>query len=148
MPSAVIPSVMWGALLMVPDATRGDAWDMQWSISQLLRRLGQLTGPSDPMHVRLAVCEHCGSDFVNPVFWHARGETHWWMRLRCGECSTVREVEVSNEEAKRFDAELDWGQEKIAAAVARLDRERMIADVETLTTALERDLIDPGDFCG
>jgi hypothetical protein len=138
---------MWGALLMAPDATRGDAGDMQWSISQLLRRLGHLTGPTDPMHVRLAVCEHCGSDFVNPVSWHERGETHWWMRLRCGECGTVCEVEVSNAEAKRFDAELDWGQDKIAAAVARLDRERMIADVETLTTALERDLIDPGDFC-
>jgi hypothetical protein len=37
--------------------------------------------------------------------------------------------------------------QEIAANVARLDREHMIADSDTLTAALERDLIDPNDFC-
>jgi hypothetical protein len=59
----------------------------------------------------------------------------------------VREVEVSDEEARRFDRELDQGLGRIAATVARLEREHMMADTEVLTAALQRDLIDPGDFC-
>jgi hypothetical protein len=31
--------------------------------------------------------------------------------------------------------------------VGRLERERMISHAEALTAALQRDLIDPGDFC-
>jgi hypothetical protein len=68
------------------------------------------------------------------------------MRLRCGECGLVREVEVTDEEAQRFDRELDRGLDEIAAAVVRLDRERMIAEADAITAALEHDLIDPGDF--
>jgi hypothetical protein len=37
--------------------------------------------------------------------------------------------------------------EQIAAAFVRLDRERMVADSDAMTAALERDLIDPDDFC-
>jgi hypothetical protein len=138
---------MWGARPMEPSRILGDAGVMQWNMSKLLEHLGQLAVPTYPTQERLVVCERCDSDFVNPAAWHERGETHWWIRLRCGECGVVREVEVSNEEARRFDRDLDRGQVKIAAAVARLDRERMIADCAALTAALERDLIDPGDFC-
>jgi hypothetical protein len=53
---------------------------------------------------------------------------------------------VSDEEAERFDADLDRGMTKIASTVARLDRARMIAESDALTTALERDLIDASDF--
>ena len=98
------------------------------------------------MRTRLVDCGRCGSDFVNPVSWHESGETHWWIRLRCGECGVVREMEVSNDDAKRFDGDLDRGQARIVATVARLDRERMIADCDTLAAALKRDLIDPDDF--
>ena len=103
--------------------------------------------PAHRLQSRLVVCEGCHADFVNPVSWHELSETHWWIRLRCGECGFVREVEVTNEEAQRFEHELDRGVRQIAAAFARLDRERMIADSDTMTAALERDLIDPGDFC-
>lgn len=58
----------------------------------------------------------------------------------------MREVEVSNHEARRFDRELDQGLERIAATVARLERDQMIAATEALTAALRRDLIDAGDF--
>ena len=71
----------------------------------------------------------------------------WWIRLRCGECAFVRDVEVSNEEAKRYERELDRGVNDIATTVARLERMRMIADTNALTNALRRDLIGPGDFC-
>jgi hypothetical protein len=53
---------------------------------------------------------------------------------------------VSNDEAERYDAELDRGVAKIASTLATLDRARMVADADTLKTALERDLIGPGDF--
>jgi uncharacterized Zn finger protein len=100
------------------------------SLVDLLQRFGR------PTDSRLVVCHRCGSDFVNPVAWHEASETHWWIRLRCGECGLVREVEVTDEAAKRFEIELDRGVRKIAASLSRLDRERMIADADTLTAAL------------
>jgi hypothetical protein len=115
---------------------------MQRNRSRVLKLLRCLGGSG-----RLVDCERCSCDYVNPVTWEERGETRWWIRLRCGECGYVREVEVSNEEARRFDRELDRGVGDIAATVARLERDGMIADAEVLTAALQRDLIDPGDFC-
>jgi hypothetical protein len=109
-------------------------------------RLNRFVRPAHRLESRLVLCVGCHADFVNPVSWHVVSETHWWMRLRCGECGFVREVEVIDEEAKRFEHELDRGVQQIAAAIARLDRERMIADSNTIAAALERDLIDPGDF--
>jgi uncharacterized Zn finger protein len=105
-----------------------------------------LAGPTLDVNRKLVDCRSCGADFVNPVRWHEQGESGWWIRLRCGECGFVREVEVSNEEAERFDAELDRGMAKIASTVARLDHARMTAESDTLAAALERDLIDASDF--
>jgi hypothetical protein len=85
--------------------------------------------PTAPVACRgLERCERCDSDFANPVSWHERGERCWWIRLHCGECGFVREVEVSNEEAKRYYRELNRGLERIVTTVARLEREQMIAD--------------------
>ena len=120
---------------------------MQPNTAKVRRFLRRLASPVYPRHARLVVCERCYSDFVNPVSWQVQGETHSWIRLRCGECGLVREVEVTNEDAKRLEGELDRGVREIAANVARLDREHMLADSDTLTAALDRDLIDPTDFC-
>ena len=132
---------------MAPGLTLDDPGAMQRNTAKLRALLRRLASPTQPRHAELVVCERCRSDFVNPVSWHEQGETHWWMRLRCGECGVVREVELTDEEAKRLDGQLDRGLAKIAAALVRRDRERMIADADTLTVALERDLIDPDDFC-
>lgn len=107
-----------------------------------LRHLARATDQSG----RLVDCPSCGWDFVNPVAWDERGETHWWIRLRCGECALVREVEVTNSEAQRFDRDLDRGLAHIAAAADRLDRAHMKAVADALTVALERDLLGPIDF--
>jgi hypothetical protein len=125
---------------------RIDGGAMPRNTAKLRRLVRRLAGPTY-LHARLVDCEQCHADFVNPVCWHEQAETHWWIRLRCGECGLVREVEVTDEEAQRFDRELDRGMNQIAADFARLDRERMIADSDILTAALQRDLIDPGDFC-
>jgi hypothetical protein len=132
---------------MVPGDSPGDRRAMQRNSTKLLGLLGRLARPAHRLESRLVVCDGCRADFVNPVSWHEVSETHWWIRLRCGECGFVREVEVVDEEAQRFERELDRGVKQIAAAFVHLDRKRMIADSDTITAALERDLIDPGDFC-
>jgi hypothetical protein len=144
--STVAPHPMWGALPIRRAGNLSEPETMQPNTPRMLKFLRRLAGPVYPRHARLVVCERCYSDFVNPVSWQVQGETHWCIRLRCGECGLVREVEVTNEEAKRLEGELDRGVQQIAANVARLDREYMLADSDTLTAALERDLIDPSDF--
>jgi hypothetical protein len=95
---------------------------------------------------RLELCGMCGRDFVNPVDWEPVGSEHWWLLLRCGECETRREVTVTNAVARRYDAELDRRAELLAASLARLDRERMIGQVEAMAIALRLSLIDAADF--
>ena len=99
--------------------------------------LRRLTGPSYRLPAapdRLVGCGRCGSDFVIPVAWHEEGETtvqlgwglsmmRWWIRLRCGQCGDVREVEVSDAEAKEFEQDLERGVADVAAAVARIERD-------------------------
>jgi len=113
---------------------------------KLLTSLRRLAGPTYPDSDRLVDCATCRSDTVNPVRWHVLDESTWWIRLRCGACGSVREVEASNEEAGRLDADLDRGLNEIAAVIAKLDRAEMAAASDALTAALERDLVGPDDF--
>lgn len=138
---------MWGVVSMAPRRIVDDASVMRRDMARLLGLLRRLLGTAYTMPARLVDCQCCDSDYVVPVAWQESGELGWWIRVRCGECAFVRDVEVSNEEAKRFERELDRGINDIATTVARLERERMIAEADALTTALHRDLIDPGDFC-
>ena len=68
------------------------------------------------------------------------------MRLRCGECHVWREVTVTNAVAERFDVELDRRADLIHRALAKLDREHMVQQVETMIGALRHGLIEPADF--
>ena len=89
---------------------------------RLLTFLRRRAGPAYQHSDRLIDCTACGAGVVNPVRHHTLDESTWWIRLRCGACGVVREVEASNEQARRLDADLDRGVTEIAAAVARLDR--------------------------
>jgi len=113
---------------------------------KILTFLGRLTGPTYPRSDRLIDCTECGSNVVNPVLWRPLDESTWWIRLRCGACGVFREVEASNAQARRLDADLGRGVTEIAAAVARLDRADMAAMSEALTAGLQRDLLGPDDF--
>jgi ribosomal protein S27AE len=98
--------------------------------------LRRLNGPSCRRPAtpgRLVDCGRCGSDFVNPV-WHEEGVTmvqlgwgapmtRWRFRLRCGQCGDVREVEVSDAEAKRFEQDLELGVADVAAAIVCIERD-------------------------
>jgi transcription elongation factor Elf1 len=96
----------------------------------------------------LVLCAHCGCDFVSPVDWAEHDETSWWIRLRCGQCGSAREVVVSQEAADRYDRALDRASEAIASKLSRMEHERMAADVSAFVTALRLDLIDAADFGG
>ena len=69
---------------------------------------------------RLVDCEHCGRDFVSPVAWHELDDDRWWIRVRCGECGRSREVVIDNEQARRFDVDLDCGAREIERCISRL----------------------------
>ena len=99
-----------------------------------------------PASSNLEVCPACATDFVNPVEWTAVEDHSWWMLLRCAQCEHQREVVVDNDEAARFDEALDRRADPIARTLHRLDTDRMKTWVETLTVALQRDLIDAADF--
>jgi len=94
----------------------------------------------------LEFCAVCGADYVNPFDWAAVEDHSWWMHLRCAQCGHEREVVVANAEAERFDEALDRRADPIARTLHRLDRDRMRSWVDTLTVALQRDLIDAADF--
>ena len=101
---------------------------------EFLRRLNGRSCRLPASPARLVDCGRCGSDFVNPVAQHEVGETtvqlgwgasvtRWRIRLRCGGCGDVREVELSDAGAKRFERELQRGVADVAAAVARIERD-------------------------
>ena len=106
------------------------------------RRISRTSTPGSG----LQVCRDCHADYVCPIEWHEAGDRHWWMLLRCGECSTEREVVVPDDVATRYGSDLDAAQCAIAREVTRLDRERMADETETFVLALHRDLIDAADF--
>lgn len=115
----------------------------------LLKLLADAAGPVYPLAVppeRLTVCRCCGADMVVPVAWDEVSHVDWWIRLRCGACGFIIEVVVDDDDADAFDRELRRQVREIAAALAASERERMKDALHTLTTALERDLIDAGDF--
>ena len=94
----------------------------------------------------LTICQSCGSGYVVPTDWAERDEATWWIRLRCGECGSGREVVVPDAAAQRYDRRLREGMDEIARRLHRQEREQMARDAETFATALELDLLDAGDF--
>jgi hypothetical protein len=91
-------------------------------------------------------CVVCRGDFVVPVLIEAVDKRRWHVLLRCGECQTYRDVVIDHTVAQRYEWDLERGIAEIAVASERLDRARMVTEVETLIVALERDLVDAADF--
>lgn len=106
----------------------------------------QASGSTSSPGTGIQVCGHCHADCVHPVEWHESGDAHWWMLLRCGECRQEREVTVGDGVATRFSADLDAAQRVIERAARLLDEERMAGEIEVVAQALQRGLIDAGDF--
>jgi len=115
-----------------------------------LRRRGenqkQRSGSTSVPGSGLQVCSECRADYVYPLEWREADGARWWMLLRCGECSTQREVTVPDDVATRYGKHLDGALREIDREWMRLDRERMAGEAEIFVAALHRDLIDAGDF--
>jgi hypothetical protein len=94
----------------------------------------------------LVDCVWCGSDFVCPIYWEPADDAHWSIRLRCGACEVWRDVVVPDEEAHKLERALAVQGTAIERAAARLDRERMVIELDTFVAALECDVIDPSWF--
>ena len=134
----VVPSLQWSLDRMVASSRRCEPTvmtnaqppaDARWSrgsrrptmrltVSRLLAVLRRGGAPR-----RLVDCERCGRDFVSPVAWHELDDDNWWIRVRCGECGSAREMVIDNEQAQQFDADLDRGAREIARSLSRLSRE-------------------------
>ena len=90
-------------------------------------------------------CAYCHDDYVVPV-WIEDLEHGWDLLLRCGQCETYRAVVVNDDTAQAYERDLERGVARIRAAVEELDAARMTVQVDAFIVALERDLIDAGDF--
>jgi hypothetical protein len=91
-------------------------------------------------------CPACRSDAVAVVTLHEHGRDHWWLQLRCGECGAWRVTVLDEQGADRFQRDYEAHITQIEKDAERLDRERMEVEADVFAQALERDLIDAGDF--
>src|SRR3954470_6542110 len=73
----------------------------------------------------LVRCPACGTDRMCLVEWEESDDTHWWIRLRCGECAIWRDVVASDAEATELDQALIAHAASIRRALSVLDLERM-----------------------
>jgi len=94
----------------------------------------------------LTTCVVCAARRVSPVDWEDRGRGCWWLRVRCGECGTLRQVVIDDAEAARFEIDLEDAADEIAEALYAFQRECMLAEGRCWTKALELDLLDASDF--
>jgi hypothetical protein len=110
------------------------------------RRTPALAAPRAWPGSGLHVCASCRGDFVHAEERQRESDARWRMLLRCGECGDCRYVIVSGDLVRRFDADVGRGLAAIVRDVTTLDRERMAQQADAFAAALQRDLIDAGDF--
>jgi hypothetical protein len=117
------------------------------ALSRLRRRLRRARGRRLAASTgRLDLCGACGEAFVVPVTWSESGPADWWLLLRCGSCGASREVVASNAAVAEYDCHLDDGMQEINAAAELLAREQLAVEADTLSVALQRDLLSADDF--
>jgi hypothetical protein len=83
---------------------------------------------------------------VNPAHAEPLDDDRWTMLLRCRACGATFRRVVSNEDAERYDRDLDRGWNAIGRAAQRLEHEQMVEWADAFVVAIARDLIDAGDF--
>ena len=94
----------------------------------------------------LRSCPVCAGRYPCPMDWGPADDRHWHIVLRCGDCGWWYDMTVTNARAAEYDRELDADQWPIRRVLTNLDRERMATEIDLFVTALDQDLIGPGDF--
>jgi hypothetical protein len=101
-----------------------------------------MAGSPQPPHI----CLVCGSDYVHPVRWDGSDGAAAWVQLRCGSCETWREDVFDAAALEDFDEKLTRDESCMAVDADLLQRECWMAEARAFAIALDRDLIDAGDF--
>ena len=94
----------------------------------------------------LEFCLVCGRDFISMVRCTRSGSGGWWLLLRCGDCGTWHETFADDDAVAALHKAIARSRQTVADGVRCLDLERMGAQVEVFSQALELDLIDADDF--
>lgn len=106
---------------------------------------GPVTDPPEGA-AEARVCPLCGGDLVYPVDWERRGDAVWELELRCPDCETRRHALVGRPAVEAFNRDLYYGAQALAHEAESLQRQAFEDDVERISSALGRDLIQPMDF--
>src|SRR5690349_1379516 len=87
-------------------------------------------------------CPSCASVLVQPTCWEqAEDRGHWRLWRRCPECEWHCDAIHGETEIDAFDEELDLGTQTLAEELRGIERENMQYVADTISAALDADLI-------
>jgi hypothetical protein len=96
--------------------------------------------------LQMRSCPLCGSGSVSSTEREPLEQPHVNIALRCGSCGTWRRVLTNCWAADAFERGLARDRGRMAGMLARFERDQMQRAIHALKTALDRDLVDAGDF--
>lgn len=99
-----------------------------------------------PKALGLWECPRCMSRYVQPVEWEVLPSSRVALELHCPECFTWRSGTFDAERVREMDRILVRGRSELRAVYGRTVRDNMYRELQSLTRALELDLIGPDDF--
>ena len=88
----------------------------------------------------------CASGFIHVVDWTDLDEEHWWLRTRCGDCGSFRDIVIDRAQAEAFEKAMRTAEQQLRAQADWWARSGMRQWTERFLTALRCDAVAPMDF--
>jgi hypothetical protein len=134
-------------------ADRSDGGSSE-GIDSTLRDFTSLPSPGPPIadtrpeafDEGLLVCGACHSRLMYPADCEEHGREHWYIELKCPDCSVRTWTRFDVEMLDALDRELDRAQDEIEADLACLTRANMADYITRFVSALDAGAIEPEDF--